>query len=315
MATEEVHVTFTIDGVTISERTDKTGGALFELNRTGMHEVCLEAIDMTEPQENDNRFKECRQMVLESSIYSTHVSANWDGGVMAIDEVEATLQRGPDQEIWWRRADSEQRILIAPGAQIVPLTFELQEGENQFIIEIEALDHFDNYTLSIVRDTIPPVLTMEEIVNRTSTLETQRVISGTCEPNAPVMIWSETESIEFNCNSQGVYEIVIGIPDRPGTHTIDSLTSDSANNENSATIEVMEQDWIDWAIDDARDSGPMLWWFSLSAIVLLLIIVIPTVAVRRRRAQNDRILEQGPDIDDILSEVESSVQPLEDSNE
>ncbi len=156
---------------------------------------------------------------------------------------------------------------------------------------------------------------MEEIVNRTSTLETQRVISGTCEPNAPVMIWSETESIEFNCNSQGVYEIVIGIPDRPGTHTIDSLTSDSANNENSATIEVMEQDWIDWAIDDARDSGPMLWWFSLSAIVLLLIIVIPTVAVRRRRAQNDRILEQGPDIDDILSEVESSVQPLEDSNE
>ena len=315
IATEEVHVTFTIDGVTISERTDKTGGALFELNRTGMHEVCLEAIDMTEPQENDNRFKECRQMVLESSIYSTHVSANWDGGVMAIDEVEATLQRGPDQEIWWRRADSEQRILIAPGAQIVPLTFELQEGENQFIIEIEALDHFDNYTLSIVRDTIPPVLTMEEIVNRTSTLETQRVISGTCEPNAPVMIWSETESIEFNCNSQGVYEIVIGIPDRPGTHTIDSLTSDSANNENSATIEVMEQDWIDWAIDDARDSGPMLWWFSLSAIVLLLIIVIPTVAVRRRRAQSDRILEQGPDIDDILSEVESSVQPLEDSNE
>ena len=312
IASEEVHVTFTIDDVTISERTSITGGALFELNRTGLHLVCLVAVDMTEPQENDNRFEECREIILDPSIYSTHVSANWDGGIMAIDEVEAILQRGPDQEIWWRRSDSEDRNLITPGAQIVTLNFDLQEGDNQFIIEIEALDHFDNYTLSIVRDTMPPVLTMEEVVNRTSTLETRRVISGTCEPNAPVMIWSEAESIEFNCNAEGVYEVEIEIPETPGTHIIDALTSDSANNENSATIEVLEQNWIDWALDDARSSGPMLWWFSLASIVVILLVTVPTVVIRRRRARADRLLQQGPDIEEILSEVES---PVEESEE
>ena len=92
LASEEVHVTFTIDGEIISERTAITSGALFELTHTGIHEVCLEAVDMTEPQENDNRFRECRQMMLAASIYATHVTANWNGGIMAIDEVQATLQ-------------------------------------------------------------------------------------------------------------------------------------------------------------------------------------------------------------------------------
>ena len=305
LASEEVHVTFTIDGEIISERTAITSGALFELTHTGIHEVCLEAVDMTEPQENDNRFRECRQMMLAASIYATHVTANWNGGIMAIDEVQATLQRGPDQEIWWSRTDSEQRNLIEPGAQIVMLNFELFEGENQFVIEIEALDHFDNYTLSIVRDTIPPVLAMQERVNRTSTLETERVLTGSCEPNAPVMIWTEVESLDFTCNSSGLFEIAIGIPDTPGSHIINALTSDSANNENSASIEVFEQDWIDWAIEDARGSGPMLWWFSAAAIAVVLLVTVPTVAIRRRRAKMESILEHGPDIDDILTEVES----------
>ena len=197
LANEEVHVTFTIDGEIISDRTAVTGGALFELNHTGMHEVCLEAVDRTEPQENDNRFRECRDMILDPSIYATHVSADWDGGLMAIDEVEAILQRGPDQEIWWSRDGSEQRNLIQPGAAVVTLTLELAEGENKFLIEIESLDHFDNYTLSIVRDTIPPSLTMEERSNRTSTLEIQRVVYGTCERGAFVMVWSDSDSVSY----------------------------------------------------------------------------------------------------------------------
>ena len=224
---------------------------------------------------------------------------------MAIDEVHATIQRGPDQEIWWSRTDSEQRNLIEPGAEIVMLNFELVEGENQFVIEIEALDHFDNYTLSIVKDTIPPVLAMQERVNRTSTLGAERVLTGTCEPNAPIMIWTEAESVDFTCNSSGLFEIAIVIPDTPGSHIINALTSDSANNENSTSIEVFEQDWIDWAIEDARGSGPMLWWFSIAAIAVVLLVTVPTVAIRRRRAKMESILEHGPDIDDILTEVES----------
>tara|TARA_B100000029_G_scaffold516560_1_gene630908 strand:- start:1076 stop:5068 length:3993 start_codon:yes stop_codon:yes gene_type:complete len=306
LASEEVDVTFTIDGVTISERTDVTGGALFELNHTGMHKVCLEAVDGTEPQENDNRFRECREIMLDPSIYATHVSADWDGGLMAIEAVEAIFQRGPDQEIWWSSIGSEQRNLIEPGAAVVTLTLELVEGNNQFLIEIEALDHYDNYTLSIVRDTIPPILTMEEKANRTSPLETQRVVTGTCERGASVMVWSETNSADFICEESGLFEVMIGIPDTPGKHIINALSSDGANNENSASIEVLEQEWIDWALDDARASGPMLWWFCLVGLVLILLVVLPTVTMRNRRARKDRLLKHGPNIEDIMSEVESA---------
>ena len=243
--------------------------------------------------------------MLDPSIYATHVSADWDGGLKAIDVVEAILQRGPDQEIWWSRVGSEQRSLIEPGAAVVTLTLELIEGNNQFLIEIEALDHYHNYPLSIVRDTIPPSLTLEEKANRTSSLEVQRVVSGTCERGASVMVWSDTDSVDFICEDSGLFEVEIGIPEIPGTHVINALSSDGANNENSASIEVLEQEWIDWALDDARASGPMLWWFSLAGIVLILLVIVPTVGIRNRRARKERLLKHGPDIDEIMSAVES----------
>ena len=74
----------------------------------------------------------------------------------------------------------------------------------------------------------------------------------------------------------------------------------------------MEQNWIDWALDDARSSGPMLWWFSLASIVVLLLVTVRTIIIRRRRARADRLLQQGPDIEEILSEVESSAEESEE---
>ncbi len=309
ISSEEAHVRFTIDGILISERTAITSGALFELNHTGVHEVCLEAVDHTETQENDNRFLECRSILLDASIYSTHVAADWNGGLMAIDEVEAILQRGPDQEIWWSRSDAEGKHLIEPGASVVSIVFDLIEGENQFLIEIHALDHVDNYTLSIVRDTTAPVLSLSEVTNRTTPLATTRVVSGICEQGAMVMLWTEVESKEFVCDSSEQFEVLIAIPEVPGTHTINGLTVDAANNQHSSSIEVMEQEWIDWAIEDARNSGPMLWWFSLAAIVLLLAIAVPTTLLRRRRARRDEIEKHGPDLENIMSEIEQAAEP------
>ena len=309
ISSEEAHVRFTIDGVLISERTAITSGALFELNHTGVHEVCLEAVDHTETQENDNRFLECRSILLDASIYSTHVAADWNGGLMAIDEVEAILQRGPDQEIWWSRSDAEGKHLIEPGASVVSIVFDLIEGENQFLIEIHALDHVDNYTLSIVRDTTAPVLSFSEITNRTTPLATTRVVSGICEQGAMVMLWTEVESKEFVCDSSEQFEVLIAIPEVPGTHTINGLTVDAANNQHSSSIEVMEQEWIDWAIEDARNSGPMLWWFSFAVTALLLAIAVPTTLLRRRRARRDEIEKHGPDLENIMSEIEQAAEP------
>jgi len=309
ISSEEVHVRFTIDGVLISERTAITSGALFELNHTGVHEVCFEAVDHTETQENDNRFLECRSILLDASIYNTHVAADWNGGLMAIDEVEAILQRGPDQEIWWSRSDAEGKHLIEPGASVVSIVFDLIEGENQFLIEIHALDHVDNYTLSIVRDTTAPMLSFSEVTNRTTPLATTRVVSGICEQGAMVMLWTEVESKEFVCDSSEQFEVLIAIPEVPGTHTINGLTVDAANNQHSSSIEVMEQEWIDWAIEDARNSGPMLWWFSFAVTALLLAIAVPTTLLRRRRARRDEIEKHGPDLENIMSEIEQAAEP------
>ena len=305
LSSEEAHVRFTIDGVLVSERTGVTSGALFELNHTGVHEVCLEAVDMTEPQENDNRFLECRSILLDPAIYSTHVTADWNGGLGAIETVEAILQRGPDQEIWWSRAETGQRHLIERGASIVSVVFDLEEGDNQFLIEIHALDHVDNYSLSIVKDTIAPALNFYEVTNRTSTLETSRVVSGVCEQGSTVMLWTETDDEEFVCPSTGEFLVTIEIPPTPGNHTINGLSVDAANNQNSMSIEVLEQEWIDWAIEDARNSGPMLWWFSLAAIALLSVTALPLTVLRRRRARRLMIEEHGPDLDEIMSEIEA----------
>ena len=77
------------------------------------------------------------------------------------------------------------------------------------------------------------------------------------------------------------------------------------------SIEVLEQEWIDWAIEDARNSGPMLWWFSLAAIALLSVTVLPLTVLRRRRARRLRIEEHGPDIEEIISEIEAVAdQPI-----
>jgi hypothetical protein len=82
------------------------------------------------------------------------------------------------------------------------------------------------------------------------------------------------------------------------------------------SIEVLEQEWIDWAIEDARNSGPMLWWFSLAVIALLSVTVLPLTVLRRRRARRLRIEENGPDLDEIMSEIEAVAdQPVAESDD
>jgi Flp pilus assembly protein TadB len=49
----------------------------------------------------------------------------------------------------------------------------------------------------------------------------------------------------------------------------------------------------------------MLWWFSLAAIALLSGTVLPLTVLRRRRARRLRIEEHGPDIEEIMLEIES----------
>ena len=58
---------------------------------------------------------------------------------------------------------------------------------------------------------------------------------------------------------------------------------DQAKNSNQYQIDVLKQDWIEWAIDDAQNSGTMLWVFSLSSIMTLSAIIAITLRIARRR--------------------------------
>ena len=58
---------------------------------------------------------------------------------------------------------------------------------------------------------------------------------------------------------------------------------DQAKNSNQYQIDVLKQDWIDWAIDDAQNSGTMLWVFSLGGIATLSVIISITLRIARRR--------------------------------
>ena len=275
------------------------------MNRTGPHQICIIAVDGTEAHENDNRFVDCREMSLEDSIYDSVIIANWNGGLVSLDTVQATIQRGPDQEIWWSDYSSEMN-LITPGMDVVYLEFELVEGDNQFVVNIESLHEIDTYYLSVVRDTTSPELTIWEVSNRTSPLESKRMVSGTCERGANVLIWSDVDSHQFVCPISEEYTIEVMVLESPGEHAISALSTDSANNEIRLEISVLKQEWADWAIEDARSGGPMMWWFSLAFILLLSAVVAPATALARRRSKSRRIASHGPDLDEIMAEIEAA---------
>jgi hypothetical protein len=60
----------------------------------------------------------------------------------------------------------------------------------------------------------------------------------------------------------------------------------------------------------------MLWWFSLAVIVALLAIAVPATLLRRRRARRDEIENNGPDLEDIMSEIDGVAElPIAESED
>ncbi len=80
------------------------------------------------------------------------------------------------------------------------------------------------------------------------------------------------------------------------------MTTDAVNNRNSYSIEVINQDWIDWAIDDAKNQGPMLWYFLgglLSGLMLISVTVMLRSNLRQRKLKNRNLLSLEQSFDEI----------------
>ena len=303
---ELVHAYFTHNGLQIGEWNAEESSINFNLESTGSHEFCLVAYDSTEGQYNENILDVCRIYILNESVYQTDILAPWNGSITTDDSVISVITRGPNQNIWWEIIGTDERFLITPGATHVQLDFALQEGVNEYLIEIEALDETDIYELQITRDTIAPILSFSQVSIRNSTLDSLKVIEGQCESGTYVMIWSVIETQEFFCDSSGAFNIQISVQDSIGSHLIQGISTDAINNRNSYSIQVINQDWIDWAIDDAQNQGPMLWYF-LSGFFGILALISATVMLRsslrkrKKQYQNLESLEESfEEINELL---------------
>ena len=97
-----------------------------------------------------------------------------------------------------------------------------------------------------------------------------------------------------------------------GKHVIQGTTTDSVNNRNSYSVEVINQNWIDWAIDDAQDQGPML-WYSLAALISTLIVISLTVLVRKslrkKKVNNTNLISLEESFEEINELLNSSPSP------
>jgi len=286
-SSEPVTFEFTMNGEILTSGLSSSGTYSFEIPRTGSHELCLYAVDGTLNRNNNNHALDCRFLSLNESVYDTLVLANWNGGIVPYTEVMATVQLGPGQEITWSRHASEETNLLLPESDVETISFELEEGENRFSLLVGSLDQIDIYELSVVRDTIPPIINIEERTNRTSTLSRIRIIEGTCESGTNTLVWSDVDSVSVICPPNGAFSIQLAILNTPGKHTINVISTDNANNEASAEIEVLMQNWPEWAIDDARNMGPMLIWFSIAGLMVLTSTVLAVRRLYRVRIEMD----------------------------
>ena len=303
-SSELVSYEFTLNGEQIIQGDGELGSWPFELSKTGIQELCFHAVDETQNRTNSNFFSECRTMELSSKIYDTLILANWNGGIVSLEEVTAKIQLGPDQQIRWSEERSSQFNLVMPSSVIEEVTFDLREGENKFTVEVDSLNETDTYFLTVVRDTIPPVISIEERVNRTTTLAQTRVVEGVCEGGANVLVWSEIDSIALLCPSSGTFSVEIEIFEPPGEYDIHVISTDHANNEARAVTTVLMQDWPDWAVDDAKNMGPMLGWFSLAGLLVIATVLLAVRSIFNKDEYSSLAVEESdPDsyVDNTLS--------------
>ena len=320
-SSENIELEFLHNGELISEWNASYGGHFFELNFTGEHVFCILAWDSTKGQLNENHISECQTFMLEPSLYSSAIWANWDGTVVGTEVVNLAFQRGPAQ---WANVthvpfntdikDLQPTYSFTPGADFIDVDLQLEEGVNEFYLEVDALDHVQTYWLWVERDTITPVIELYEITNRTSNLDSIRIIEGICEPRASVTVWTEVSATSFICGTEGNFSLQLGIPANASWHKVEVTTVDLGGNTNATSIEVLYQEWLDWAIDDAEAGGPVMYYGIGIILGLISVIGLTIVLVGRKKAkirESDNTLETAPDwIDEMVEETAPIKQNL-----
>lgn len=284
---EDVRINFSVNGETILLKNNSNDGYFnFQLNKTGVHLLCFEAIDNTLWHENYNVYRVCKSMLLDSSIYDTQLSTFTNEGLVSSDSLQVILQRESTQEIRWYRNNSDLINFIPPGENVVVLNIDLEEGYNELIIEISSLNETDEYLITLVKDSKSPIFSFSEYYYRNSPLNNMKTLEGICEADLPVTISTDLENKDFICPEEGNFSIDISIPSESGIYKIVGFTTDEANNIADYQINVEKQDWGEWAFEDIKEQGPIFTWVIVSTLILLIIILSNHLLSRRKKSLN-----------------------------
>jgi hypothetical protein len=98
-----------------------------------------------------------------------------------------------------------------------------------------------------------------------------------------VNLQSPIDSRDLICPVSGRFTINISVPKEHGSHVIEGTSTDPAKNLQTHSIHVLKQDWSEWAIEDARGSGPMLWWLLAAGIASSSALLLVTMRAIRTR--------------------------------
>ena len=168
------------------------------------------------------------------------------------------------------------------------------------------------------------MIELTEIGNRTTNLGVVRVIEGFCEPRASVSVWTEVSRTSFVCGPEGNFSLQMGVPANASWHIVRASTEDLGGNANSTSIEVLYQEWLDWAIDDAEAGGPMLYWAFGLVLAGFTMLGLTSWGVRRRRVrlavavetaskEAESATESFEEVGDWLDDMLNETAPMEPS--
>ena len=234
---EWVHYSIKLNGAMIHTGDGSSISQKFELNRTGLHTICIYATDRTHTTEHPNMAVDCKNILLDPDAFLPIVEATWNGSTVPSSDVSFTVSRGWGQNASWaliNQNSSDDEIhweeLQHPGGMVGhTVDVELHEGVNEIRLLVEAVEKIYSFELWVELDTTPPNLEITT-PNAISYGDPKIKLEGNCDPGMEVRIDSSTTNVSSFCNSVGKFSLNIPLPTVDGEYPLVIRSMDEMGN-------------------------------------------------------------------------------------
>nr|MBC8517390.1 hypothetical protein [Euryarchaeota archaeon] len=211
------------------------------LDSSGWHQICLLALDITLGPDK-NLGTECIDVYLDPDAYEPSVSASWNHQIINTPKILMDLHIG-DEQGWALKQWEAQGWNIQNGSELSSGNFSvwvnLNEGLNQFELEMEALDRMFVFELDVTLDTRPPLLTIDSPPDGHSTALGAIVVEGECESNLSLIVeLSDIYSSTLSCAGDGTYSYKLEFPEYEGEMVLTVSSTDDAGNTATTAVEL-----------------------------------------------------------------------------